>query len=247
MSDRSAPLTPDLLMHAYAAGVFPMAETHGAQDIFWVDPVRRGILPIDGFHISRSLARRMRAGGFDVTFNAAFADVVHGCADREETWINSDIARVYNELNMMGHAHSVEIWHGGLLTGGVYGIATGAAFCAESMFSRQTDASKIALAFLIDRLGRAGFELCDTQFITDHLASLGGVEIDREEYKQRLGIAIRSRPDFTAPPPATAQEVVQRNIQTSYRGGSIAFNAGDEAIIQPVNAASSLSCSRTVR
>ncbi|MGR3503367.1 leucyl/phenylalanyl-tRNA--protein transferase [Pseudaestuariivita sp.] len=215
MSDRNPPLTPDLLMHAYAAGVFPMAETRGAQDIFWVDPRRRGILPIGGFHISRSLARRMRRGGFDVTVDAAFTDVVAGCADREETWINAEIARVYTDLHLSGHAHSVEIWQDGALSGGVYGVAVGGAFCAESMFSRRTDASKIALAFLMDRLKRAGFVLCDTQFLTDHLSSLGGIEIARSVYKRHLAEALQLRPDFAAPGPATSQEVVQRSTQTS--------------------------------
>ncbi|KNG92628.1 leucyl/phenylalanyl-tRNA--protein transferase [Pseudaestuariivita atlantica] len=215
MSDRAPPLTPDLLMHAYAAGVFPMAETRGANEIFWVDPRKRGIMPLRRFHISRSLARRMRRGGFDVTINAAFEDVVAGCADREETWINDDIARVYTDLHHMGYAHSVEVWQDGMLSGGVYGVAVGAAFCAESMFSRRTDASKIALAFLVDRLIRAGFTLCDTQFLTDHLASLGGIEIDRADYKARLRRALVLHPDFTAPDPATAQDVVQRNTHTS--------------------------------
>ncbi len=215
MSDRSPPLTPDLLMHAYASGVFPMAETRGSNEIFWVDPRRRGILPIGGFHMSRSLARHLRRGGFDVTLNAAFDAVVAGCADREETWINDEISSVYSALHMMGHAHSVEVWQDGKLTGGVYGVAVGGAFCAESMFSRRTNASKTALAYLMDRLARAGFTLCDTQFLTDHLASLGGVEIERAVYKRRLRAALELRPDITAPPPADAQGVVQRSTQTS--------------------------------
>lgn len=217
MSNRIPPLTPDLLLHAYATGIFPMAEARGAQEVFWVDPRRRGILPLDRFHISRSLAKHLRKGAYEVTVNRAFEAVVEGCADRDETWINDDIKRVYARLHRMGHAHSVDVWQDGLLSGGVYGVAVGGAFCAESMFSRRTNASKTALAFLIDRLRRAGFTLCDTQFLTDHLASLGGIEIDRAVYKKRLSIALRLDPNFETPGAATGHEVVQRNTQTSYR------------------------------
>ncbi|MFP4275137.1 MAG: leucyl/phenylalanyl-tRNA--protein transferase [Paracoccaceae bacterium] len=209
-------LTPELLLHAYSLGLFPMAEHRDDPEIFWVDPRRRGILPLDGFHISRSLARRIRRGDHSVTVNADFAGVMEACAAREETWINGEIRRLYAALHRMGHAHSLEVWMGGALAGGVYGVTLGAAYFGESMFSRRTDASKIALTYLVDRLRRAGFRLFDTQFVTPHLASLGGLEISRAEYQRRLRDAVRQDADFTAPPlPGSPQEVLQRNTQTS--------------------------------
>jgi len=218
MSEEDAPerLTPELLLHAYSLGLFPMAEHRDDPEIFWVDPRRRGIIPLDGFHISRSLARRIRRGDYRVTVNADFAGVMAACAERKETWINAEIRRLYESLHRMGRAHSLEIWIDGILAGGVYGVTLGAAYFGESMFSRRTDASKIALAYLVDRLRLAGFRLFDTQFLTAHLASLGGVEIKRAEYQRRLRDAVQHSADFTAPPlPASPQEVVQRNTQTS--------------------------------
>ena len=208
-------LTPQLLLHGYSIGIFPMAEHRDDAEIFWVDPKRRGVLPLEGFHISRSLARRMRRGGYRITVDADFAGVVAGCADRAETWISDALRRHYLTLHAMGHAHSLEVWEGPVLIGGVYGVVLGAAFFGESMFSRRTDASKIALAHLVDRLNRAGFILFDTQFLTDHLASLGGIEIPRAEYHRRLDAALSRQADFLAPGPAAAQEVIQRNTQTS--------------------------------
>ncbi|MWD28340.1 leucyl/phenylalanyl-tRNA--protein transferase [Aquicoccus sp. SCR17] len=213
----SADLTPDLLLRAYAAGLFPMAEHRDDPDLFWVDPRRRGIFPLDHFHISRSLARRMRRDEYEIRVNSDFEGVLDGCADREETWINDRIRGLYLDLFRRGLAHCLEVHdpkHG--LIGGVYGVALGAAFFGESMFSRRTDASKIALAYLVDRLNLAGFRLFDTQFLTDHLASLGAVEISRAEYHERLAEALEYRADFTAPAlPLSGQEVVQRNTQTS--------------------------------
>ena len=208
-------LTPEILLHGYSIGIFPMAEHRDDAEIFWVDPKRRGVLPLEGFHISRSLARRMRRGGYRITVDADFAGVVAGCADRAETWISDALRRHYLTLHAMGHAHSLEVWEGPVLIGGVYGVVLGAAFFGESMFSRRTDASKIALAHLVDRLNRAGFTLFDTQFLTDHLASLGGIEIPRAEYHRRLDAALSRQADFLAPGPAAAQEVIQRNTQTS--------------------------------
>lgn len=208
-------LTPELLLHGYSSGIFPMAERHDDPDIFWVDPRRRGILPLDRFHISRSLARRMRRGGFSVTINSDFPGVVDGCADRAETWINQEIRLLYQALFMTGHAHSLEIWEKDELVGGVYGVTMGAAFFGESMFSRRTDASKLALAWLVDRLRLGGFILFDTQFVTDHLASLGAIEISRAQYHHRLQQALARSADFTGPPIGTAQDVIQRNTQTS--------------------------------
>jgi leucyl/phenylalanyl-tRNA--protein transferase len=209
-------ITPELLLNAYATGIFPMAETRDDPDIFWVDPRRRGVFPLNGFHLSRSLARRMRRWPHGVSVNRAFADVVDGCADRDETWINAEIRSLYIALHRMGHAHSLEIWKGDELVGGVYGVTLGAAFFGESMFSRRTDASKIALAYLVDRLRQGGFTLFDTQFLTPHLASLGAVEVTRAEYHRQLEKALNGRGDFTGPAlPAAPQVVVQRITQTS--------------------------------
>ena len=209
-------LTPDLLLSAYAQGVFPMSESRDDPDIFWVDPTMRGMLPLDGFRISRSLAKTMRRGDFTVSFDTDFAAVVQGCADRDETWINDTIFELYCTLHRRGDAHSVEVWRDGILVGGAYGVTVGAAFFGESMFSHATDASKVALAYLVDRLRLGGFQLCDTQFITDHLASLGAVEVPRETYHAYLNAAISRPASFVAPGGVpTAQDVIQRNAQTS--------------------------------
>ena len=210
------PLTAELLLGAYASGIFPMAEARDSAEIFWVDPRRRGILPLDNFHISRSLRRSLRKEDWTITINCDFEDVVAACADRPETWINGEIARLYSELHAAGHAHSLEVREGAALIGGIYGVTLGAAFFGESMFSRRTDASKIALAYLVDRLHRAGFRLFDTQFVTDHLRSLGAVEIDRGTYRRLLAAALRQKADFTAAgPPPSAQDLLQRNTQIS--------------------------------
>lgn len=208
-------LTPEMLLRGYAVGIFPMAEHRDDAEIFWVDPKSRGIIPLDGFHISRSLRRRLRSCRFDIAINRDFAGVVDGCADRAETWINSEIRQHYIALHESGHAHSQEVWEGDELLGGVYGVAIGAAFFGESMFSRRTDASKIALAYLVDRLRQAGFTLFDTQFLTEHLASLGGIEIGRSEYHRRLDTAIAQPADFTAPSVPSPCQLIQRNTQTS--------------------------------
>ena len=189
-------LTPDILLNAYAAGIFPMAESRDAAGIHWIDPRHRGIFPIDGFHISRSLRRSILHGGFVVTVDTDFAAVVTACANREETWINAEIFELYRQLFEMGHAHSVEVRQGGALVGGVYGVVLGAAFFGESMFSTVTDASKVALAWVMHRLRAGGFTLFDTQFLTPHLASLGAVEIPRAEYRRLLAGALRRKADF---------------------------------------------------
>ncbi len=191
-------VTPDLLMRAYGMGVFPMSENRDDPDIFWVDPIRRGIFPLDSFHISRSLAKRIRRGGYTVSLNADFEGVLDGCADREETWINAQIRALYMALYARGEAHSLEVWDRDELIGGVYGVTLGGAFFGESMFSRKTDASKIALAFLIEHLRRCGFTLFDTQFVTDHLISLGAIEIPRADYHKMLTWALRHDADITA-------------------------------------------------
>ncbi|MFV8557649.1 leucyl/phenylalanyl-tRNA--protein transferase [Sulfitobacter sp. SBS6] len=208
-------LTPELLLHGYSIGIFPMAEHRDDPEIFWVDPRRRGVFPLDGFHISRSLSRAMRRTRFTITTNTAFNEVVTGCADRADTWINAEIFSLYAQLHALGHAHALEVWEDDMLVGGVYGVTLGRAFFGESMFSRRDNASKIALACLVDRLNRGGFTLFDTQFLTPHLASLGAQEITRAAYHARLEMALMKTADFTAPAAASPQEVVQRMTQMS--------------------------------
>lgn len=204
-------LTPELLLRAYAAGIFPMAETADDPDVFWVDPEQRGILPLDGFHLPRRLARTLRQDIFDVRCDAAFEAVVRGCAeptrDRPKTWINEEIVRLYAALHRLGFAHSVEAWRGGELVGGLYGVALGAAFFGESMYSRVTDASKVALAQLVARLRLGGFRLLDTQFVTDHLQQFGAIEISRAQYHRRLTAAIQLKAYLPREPLAGAAVV----------------------------------------
>lgn len=187
-------IDPELLLRAYAIGVFPMADSRDAPEIFWVEPKKRGILPLDGFHLSRSLAKTLRSGRFETTADRAFRQVVAACAEptpeRPDTWINPAIEAAYAELHARGHAHSIETWADGELVGGLYGVRLGAAFFGESMFSRRADASKVALAHLVARLRAGGFRLLDCQFITDHLASLGAVEMGRETYRALLDSAL---------------------------------------------------------
>lgn len=192
-----------------------MAETRDDPRLHWFDPQWRGILPLEGFHISRSLARAIRRGNYTIRTDTAFADVVAACADRPETWINARLSRLYDRLHQAGFAHSLEVWDGPALIGGVFGITLGGAFFGESMFSRRVDASKVALAYLVDRLHQAGFTLLDTQYLTPHLASLGGIEITRAEYREALSQALAIRADFNAPAIPPVQSVLQRTTQTS--------------------------------
>ncbi len=211
-------ITAAMLLRAYRMGIFPMAESRSDERIFWVNPEARGILPLDGFHLSRSLRRTILKAPLRASLNADFPGVVRACADREETWINGTIFDLYLELHRWGYAHSLEIWHDGGLAGGVYGVALGQAFFGESMFSRRRDGSKIALAWLVAHLGACGFTLFDTQFLTPHLASLGGKEIPRDQYLARLAQACSRPADITALPLPDAYSVVQRITQTSKRG-----------------------------
>ena len=183
-------LDPDLLLRAYAIGVFPMSDSREARDVYWVEPRRRAIIPLERFHLSRSLAKTLRSGRFEVTRDRAFGEVVRRCADRGDTWINDEIERSYILLHEAGHAHSVEAWRDGELVGGLYGVRLGAAFFGESMFSRAPDASKVALAWLVARLIVGGFRLLDCQFMTEHLRSLGAVEIDQRAYLTLLASAL---------------------------------------------------------
>ncbi|MHC9234576.1 leucyl/phenylalanyl-tRNA--protein transferase [Pseudooceanicola sp. 502str34] len=209
-------LTPELLLYGYQSGVFPMAEGRDDPEIFWVDPKRRGVFPLDRFHISRSLSRTLRRDDYRVRIDTDFAGVIEACADRPETWINAEIAELYQKLHEMGHAHSLEVYDlEDRLIGGVYGVVLGAAYFGESMFSRRRDASKIALAWLVDRLRAGGFTLFDTQFLTSHLASLGAVEISRAAYRRQLAEALSYEAEFTGPGPANGQELLQRRTQMS--------------------------------
>jgi leucyl/phenylalanyl-tRNA--protein transferase len=214
MSDRQ--LTPELLLSAYASGIFPMAEGRESRDVFWVDPRSRGVLPLDGFHMSRSLSKRLRRGNYRIALSTDLDAVLDGCADRDETWINGTIRDLTRALFDAGHAHTLEVWRDGRVIGGVYGITLGGAFFGESMFSRETDASKIALAWLVDHLNRTGFTLFDTQFITPHLASLGAIEFPRATYRARLAEALLKPSSIKKFALETdPHAVVQRMTQTS--------------------------------
>jgi leucyl/phenylalanyl-tRNA--protein transferase len=196
------PLTPELLLKAYAVGVFPMADRRDAEDVYWVEPKRRGILPLGAFHLPRRLARTLRQDRFEVSADRDFMGVIAGCAQpaagRGETWINDAIIAAYGALARRGQAHSIEVWRGGALVGGLYGVELGAAFFGESMFSIERDASKVALAYLVARLRVGGFTLLDTQFLTAHLAQFGTIEIGREPYRALLADAVSRRADFFA-------------------------------------------------
>ena len=187
-------LTPEILLRAYAEGLFPMAERRGDPTLYWVSPEKRGVIPLDAFHVPHRLARTVRSGRFTVTADHAFRDVMLACAapapGREESWINAEILRLYTALHVGGHAHSIECWQGGALVGGLYGVRLGGAFFGESMFSRERDASKVALVHLVDALKRGGFTLLDTQFITGHLARFGAIEIPRQQYLAKLHDAL---------------------------------------------------------
>ena len=183
-------LDPRLLLQGYATGIFPMADSRNAADLFWVEPRNRAIMPLDRFHLSRSLRRTLRSGQFSVTLDADFAKVITACADREETWINAELERAMLALHASSHAHSVEVWQDGALVGGLYGVKLGRAFFGESMFSRATNASKVALAWLVARLRVGDFTLLDCQFMTEHLASLGAISVPRETYVALLSAAL---------------------------------------------------------
>ena len=202
------------MLAGYARGIFPMARSRCDATLHWVEPRLRGVFELDGFRISRSLRRTILRGDYTIRADTAFLPVVAACADRPETWINLPLFDLYGALFAMGHAHSLEVWQRDRLIGGVFGLTIGAAYFGESMFSRRTDASKIALAYLVDRLRQGGFRLFDTQFLTPHLASLGAVEIPRETYLSRLRDALDRPARFDQPVP-TPQEMVQRMTQTS--------------------------------
>ncbi|MDM9619659.1 leucyl/phenylalanyl-tRNA--protein transferase [Rhizobium sp. S96] len=197
-SRRKSPgITPEILLRAYSIGLFPMAESADDPEIFWVEPDLRGVLPLDEFHVSKSLAKTVRQKPFDIRFNHDFDAVIAACAaettDRPSTWINDTIKRLYSTLHQMGHAHSVEAWDGDELVGGLYGVSLGSAFFGESMFSRRTNASKICLVHLVNRLREKGFTLLDTQFTTEHLKTFGAIDVPKDEYAHMLSAAMDSR------------------------------------------------------
>ncbi len=203
-------ITPDLLLRAYSQGYFPMAETAESDELFWFDPPWRGILPLDAFHVPRRLRRTVRQGRFEVRYDSDFPSVIAACAestsDRPKTWINRRIRQLYSALAAQGHAHSIESWRDGRLVGGLYGVSLRGAFFGESMFSRETDASKVALVHLVAQLRWGGYALLDTQFITEHLRQFGAIEIPKAEYRRRLtaAMAATGRIDPAAEPAALA-------------------------------------------
>ncbi|GIX17850.1 MAG: leucyl/phenylalanyl-tRNA--protein transferase [Rhodothalassiaceae bacterium] len=213
-------LSPEILLAAYSCGLFPMAESRHGTRLFWLDPPERGILPLDRFHVPRSLAKVVRQDRFRVTVDRAFRAVITACAEpapgREDSWINPAIIALYDALHQRGHAHSVECWQDGELVGGLYGVSLGAAFFGESMFHRARDASKVALVHLVARLRRGGFRLLDTQFLTAHLARFGAVAVPRARYHERLAAALKGRGDFySLPEGVPGREVLQAITQTS--------------------------------
>jgi leucyl/phenylalanyl-tRNA--protein transferase len=204
--DSASPeITPEVLLRAYACGIFPMAESVDDPSLFWVEPEIRGLIPLDGFRLASRLARTVRSDAFRVTINTAFKAVIDGCAEphpgRNDTWINRRIRELYIGLHAIGHCHSVEAWQDDELVGGLYGVSLGRAFFGESMFHRARDASKVALVHLVARLIAGGFVLLDTQFVTDHLRSFGAIEVPRRRYRAMLDAAITGHADFARLPP----------------------------------------------
>lgn len=195
---------PEELLNCYRRGVFPMADSRDDPSVFLLDPDERGIIPLDGLHVSRSLRKFMRSMPFEVTFDKAFSKVIAKCAeaapDRENTWINEGIEYLYGHLHTLNHAHSVEVWDDRELVGGLYGVSIGGAFFGESMFSRATNASKVALVKLVERLNAGGYRLLDTQFITDHLKTMGAIEVSRDEYHSMLTRALNIKASFHLAP-----------------------------------------------
>lgn len=207
-------ITPHVLLKAYAVGIFPMAESADDPGLYWIEPEARGIIPLDRFHVPRRLARTVARDLFEIRIDTDFAGVIAGCAavagGRAKTWINARIRRLYGELFALGHCHTVEAWQDGRLVGGLYGVRLGAAFFGESMFSRERDASKVALVHLVARLKAGNFRLLDTQFTTAHLKQFGAIDVDRRQYHRLLEAAIARQADFNAlPRPAVGTDVLQ--------------------------------------
>ena len=209
-------LTPEILLQAYAKGLFPMAEDRNDPRIFWVDPDMRGIIPLETFHVPRRLLRKVRQDLFEVRTDSAFVTVIEACATpapgRWTTWINDEIVALYTSLHAMDHAHSVECWREDRLLGGLYGVSLGGAFFGESMFSFETDASKVALVHLVARLKYGGYRMLDTQFVTKHLSGFGATEVRRADYRRRLTEALGTAGDFGAMPQDWSGEIILQSI-----------------------------------
>jgi leucyl/phenylalanyl-tRNA--protein transferase len=224
-------ITPELLLYAYAHGAFPMARSRHSDSLVWLMPEARGILPLDRFHVPRRLARVIRGQSFEVRIDSAFRKVMLACAapaaGREESWINADIVEAYCELHRRGQAHSVECWRNKQLVGGLYGVELGGAFFGESMFSRERDASKVALVHLAARLIKGGYELLDTQFMTPHLAQFGGIEIPRKEYLRRLGEALKCTAEFYCPEPSGSSG----NFSLAVASGEVGLTGAVDATV----------------
>ncbi len=243
-----SPIPTRMLLSAYASGVFPMADARDDEEIFWVEPKQRAILPLDGFHLSRSLAKSVRADLFEISTNRDFANVVSSCAapspGRDGTWINATIEASYAALCAAGHAHSVECWQEGELVGGLYGVSLGQAFFGESMFSRQTDASKVALAWLVARLRVGGFALLDCQFMTPHLASMGAIELPQAAYLARLYPAVS--PALSSLSAGGGGGSAARGAGVGEgAGGALLNGAGDWGALDRLLGAASAGASRT--
>jgi leucyl/phenylalanyl-tRNA--protein transferase len=195
-------ITPQILLRAYAAGVFPMAESADDPALYWIEPDERGVLPLDQFHVSRSLRKAVRRRTFEIRVDTAFGEVIRACAEkrpgRKDTWINSRIIALYSQLHRINCAHSVEAWKNGRLAGGLYGVKIGAAFFGESMFSRETDASKVCLVHLVARLRAGGFTLLDAQFVNNHLIQFGAIAVRKAAYHRLLELALAGEADFSA-------------------------------------------------
>jgi leucyl/phenylalanyl-tRNA--protein transferase len=213
VSRRQIEITPELMLRAYRIGLFPMAESRDSKTLYWLDPERRGVIPLEGFHLPRRLAKTLRSGPYRVTANRAFARVIAECAapapGREDSWINREIEGLFVALHLQGHAHSVETWEGERLVGGLYGVALGGVFFGESMFSRARDASKVALVHLVARLRLGGFRLLDAQFQTEHLAQFGTQEVPRADYKRLLAEAVDAEAVFPVAPEGLEDEIAR--------------------------------------
>ncbi|MDA7948593.1 MAG: leucyl/phenylalanyl-tRNA--protein transferase [Hyphomicrobiaceae bacterium] len=227
INDIMVDITPQVLLKAYACGIFPMAESAEDSALYWIEPERRGILPLDSIHVPRRLARTIRREQFEVRIDHDFEAVIDGCAEpqpgRQTTWINNRIRSLYGELFDLGHCHTIEVWNQGKLLGGLYGVRLGGAFFGESMFSRERDASKIALVYLAARLKHGGFSLLDTQFLTEHLVRFGAIEVSRETFQRQLDGALLGGGEFSKlPSDCGGAFVLQLVSQTSNTGCSTA-------------------------
>jgi leucyl/phenylalanyl-tRNA--protein transferase len=223
--DIAIEITPEVLLKAYSCGIFPMAESADDPALYWIEPQARGLLPLDGVHVPKRLVRTIRSGRFDVRIDTDFEGVINGCAasrpGRRSTWINQRIRQLYGALFDQSHCHTVEAWHEGRLVGGLYGVALGGAFFGESMFSTETDASKVALVYLVARLIHGGFTLLDTQFVTDHLRQFGTIELDKATFHRQLERALRRRASFLALDAQTPPEHIIAIVQMAQAGGKL--------------------------